>query len=124
MVNDSIEFSNDLTSMPEIELKPGADDVLYRVGSMPIYSTDALVRHAVSLQQAQGERLPTFAMHPADIEKYKLQVDQPTLVSQGDEEAIMLCVEDRQLLPGTVCVARAAPGSEKLGALFSPIEID
>lgn len=125
MLNDSVSFSNELVSLPEIKPKDvPADDILYRVGSMPIYSSDALLRRASALQEAQGVLQATFAMHPADIEKYELAVDQPTLVSQGKEEAIMRCVADKQLLPGTVCVSRAIPGSEKLASLFSPIEID
>jgi NADH-quinone oxidoreductase subunit G len=125
LLNESSLFSNDLPAVPNIELNStSADDLLYRVGSLPIYSTDALVRRATSLQQAQGALLATFAMHPVDIEKYNLKVDQPALVSQGEEEAIMVCVEDKQLLPGSVCIARGAQGSEKLGSLFSPIEID
>jgi len=122
-IDKACEFSNELTSIPLIEVKQHNTEDVYCVGSTPIYSIDPLVRNAASLQQAQASDESAAHVNAFDIEKYGLVEGKWVKVIQGDESGIFQCVLDNKVLPGTVYIPRALPRSEKLGALYGSVEL-
>ena len=122
-IDGSLEFSNDLTSVPSINNIQSNDDALYCVGDTPIYSVDALVRNATSLQQAQGYEESAAYINSTDIEKYGLVAGKWVKVIQGDANGIFQCIVDDNVLPGTIYIPRALPRSEKLNAFYGPVEL-
>ena len=122
-IDSSLAFSNELKTMPEILLTDYAEDDMLRVGSVPIYAVDSLVRHAPSLQQAQGVQEAELLVHSSDIYKWGLLEGKWVRVTQDDGKSILKCVADDSVMPGTVCVSRGLARSEKLGAAFGPVEL-
>jgi len=122
LVDQSFVFSNQLTSMPQINIQSLTDDV-YCVGSMPIYSIDPLVRNAHSLQQAQEYEESVLYINEIDINRFALVEDKWVKVTQGEESGIFKCVRDDNVLPGTVVIPRALPRSEKMGPIYGPVEL-
>ena len=74
LVDESVSFSNELKSIPSITLNAeqqndDEENGIYRMGNMPIYSVDSLVRHAPSLQAAQASGDAELMIHASDGEK-------------------------------------------------------
>ncbi len=122
-VDESVAFSNELNSLPAIELRSFDQESVFRVGSLPIYSTDSLVRHAPSLQEAMEKQDAVLWVHENDVAKFGLLEGKWVRVTQDGEKSILKCVVNNDLMPGTVCIMRGLPRSEKLGAVFSPVEL-
>ena len=122
-VDSSVTFSNDLQSMPEIKVTRFDEDDMLRIGAVPIYSIDSLVRRAPSLQQAQDTHEAELLVHPADIYKWSLLEGKWVRVTQNGEKSILKCVASEDVIPGTVCIPRGLARSEKLGAIFGPVEL-
>ena len=122
-IQESFQFSNDLTATPVLDMQQTDEQQVYCIGSLPIYSIDTLVRNASSLQMAQGLEEACAHINPSDIQKYGLIEGKWVKVIQGEEGGIFQCVSDDNILPGTVHITRALPRSEKLGAVFGPVEL-
>ena len=122
-VDASVIFSNDLQSLPEIKISNFNEDDMLRIGAVPIYSIDSLVRRAPSLQQAQDTQEAELLVHPSDIYKWSLLEGKWVRVTQDGEKSILKCVASEDIMPGTVCIPRGLSRSEKLGPIFGPVEL-
>ena len=123
MTDESFEFSNKLSSVPIIGSDINDHDAIHCVTSLPIYSVDALVRNATSLQEAQGLQEASAHINSSDIKKYNLVAGKWVKVIQGEESGIFQCIADDNVLPGSIYIERALPRSEKLGAITGPVEL-
>ena len=92
-------------------------------GNVPIYSIDALVRNAPSLQAAQGSEDAELLIHASDVKRFGLIEGKWVRVTQDGGKSILKCVVNNNLIPGTVCIPRGLTRSEKLGALFGSVEL-
>lgn len=122
-VDASVTFSNDLQSVPAINITAYDDNELLRVGNVPIYSIDSLVRHAPSLQLAQSTQDAELMVHSSDVHKLGLSVGKWVRVTQDGEKSILKCVINDEVVPGTACIPRGLSRSEKLGAVFGSVEL-
>lgn len=122
-IDESFEFDSHISAVPAVDTASLSDDVIYRTSFMPIYSIDPLVRNATSLQKAQACEEAVAYINSADIEKHNLVAGKWVKVTQGNNSAILECVLDNNVLPGTVCIPRGLPRSEKLGAPNGPVEL-
>ena len=97
---------------------------LQRVADVPIYSADALVRRAASLQKTCDAATPCVAMHGSELQKLGVQSGDPVKVSQG-KAAVRLVVQADDTLPaGTARVAAGHPATAELGAMFGTITVE
>lgn len=122
-IDSSLSFSNELRSIPNIELVTYDEETIVRTGNVPIYSIDALVRHAPSLQEAQGSGDAVLMIHADDVKRFGLLAGKWVRVTQDGEKSILKCVINNELIPGTVHIPRGLKRSEKLGAIFGPVEL-
>lgn len=122
-LNESFEFSNELSSMPNIELKHWEPDIVFSTGAAPIYTVDAIVRNASSLKQAQDLDESVVMVNATDVEKYGLLEGKWVKVSQGEDSSIFKCVVNNDILPGTVHIPTGLPRSEKLGSAYAVVEL-
>ena len=122
-IDSSISFTNELKSTPDIKITHFDEDDMLRIGSIPIYSIDPLVRRAPALQQAQDLQEAELMVHPEDIYKWSLLEGKWVRVTQDGEKSILKCVANEDLIPGTVCIPRGLSRSEKLGAVFGRVEL-
>jgi NADH-quinone oxidoreductase subunit G len=96
---------------------------LQRVADVPIYSTDAIVRRAPSLQLAADARPPVASLPTALWQELGLQAGDRVRVAQGEATAVLPAREDATLAANTVRVPAGHPATAALGALFGALTV-
>jgi NADH-quinone oxidoreductase subunit G len=98
-----------------------APEGLERVGEVPIYQTDAVVRRSPSLQMTLDAALPVARMHSRLIAKLGLEENGRVSVRQN-ASALTLKVQRDDLLPDTcVRIPSGHPLTAGLGPMFGAI---
>jgi NADH-quinone oxidoreductase subunit G len=103
---------------------PGAGAGLQRVGEVPIYQLDPIVRRARSLQLTRDAAAPVAAMHGALLERLGLRSGERVRVRQGGGAAELEAVRDDRLPDGCVRVAGAHPATAGLGGLLDAASVE
>jgi NADH-quinone oxidoreductase subunit G len=106
-----------------IEL-PKAIDGLQRVGSVPIYAADALVRRAESLQQTSDAKAPTAGMAAATAAQLGLGAGDKVKLKQGSGVAVLPVQIDENVPAACVRVVAASAATAALGDLFGTISVE
>ncbi|HTN94796.1 MAG TPA: NADH-quinone oxidoreductase subunit NuoG [Gallionella sp.] len=97
---------------------------LQRVSDVPIYSADALVRRAVSLQMTRDAALPCVSMHGGELNKLGVKSGDTVRVSQGNG-SVQLTAQANDLLPMRIArVSAGHPVTAALGAMFGTITVE
>ena len=97
---------------------------LQRVSDVPIYSADALVRRAVSLQMTRDAALPCVSMHGGELHKLGVKSGDTVRVSQGNG-SVQLTAQANDLLPMRIArVSAGHPVTAALGAMFGTITVE
>jgi NADH-quinone oxidoreductase subunit G len=99
---------------------------LYRIGSVPIYSGDSLVRRAKALQAAQATlegMSASVRVHPATGQRLHLQKGMIATVKQDNAEAELLLLFDERVPERAVLAPTGIEQTATLGSLFGAIEI-
>lgn len=108
-----------------ISTMPATDKGLTRLGEVPIYAIDSLVRHSNPLQETQlimEGNVAVAKLHPQTAKKLGLSQGQLALVKQKGE--VRLPVElDERLAEDTVWLAGGIEATASLGDLFGTVEI-
>lgn len=114
------------TELSSTQLKKHDPKGLYRIGTIPIYAGDSLVRRAKALQAAQpvleGD-VGVVRIHPALAAKLQLQERVVVTVKQKLGQVRLPVVFDERLPERGVFVAGGIPESSGLSSLFGEIEI-
>ena len=103
------------------ECLPVSSDSLVRVGEWPLYRSDAIVRHAVALQECGSAESACIRIHPNTADR--LRLNDTATVSQGDIEITLPLKRDERIAPDVVWVANAMPETVDLGNAFAAITI-
>ena len=114
-------LSNATTAVPK--LTPVAAG-LQRLADVPIYSTDALVRRASSLQLSADAKAPVVSLPTALWQQLGLQAGAKVKVSQGAASAVLPAREDASLATNVVRVAAGHADTATLGAMFGAISVE
>ncbi len=122
-LDNSFGFSNELPSLPKIEIKNWDEGIVFSTGAIPIYSIDSIVRNASSLKQAQDLDESVMMINSIDVEKHGLIEGKWVKVSQDEDSSIFKCVINNKIEPGTVYIPRGLPRSEKLGGVYAPVQL-
>ncbi|MDP1939376.1 MAG: molybdopterin dinucleotide binding domain-containing protein, partial [Gallionella sp.] len=97
---------------------------LQRVSDVPIYSADALVRRAASLQKTHDAAVPCVMLNGSQMQKLGVESGDAVKVSQGDA-SVQLTVQKNDSLPqGAVRVAAGHPATAALGAMFGIMSVE
>jgi NADH-quinone oxidoreductase subunit G len=107
-----------------VSLATDAASGLQRVADVPIYSADAVVRRASSLQQTQDAAIPVVSMASSELQKLSLNSGDSVKVSQGAGSVQMTVKADDKLPAGTVRVAAGHAATAALGAMFGTINVE
>ena len=97
---------------------------LQRVADVPIYSADALVRRAASLQKTRDAAIPCVKMHGSELQKLGVQSGDTVKVTQGKATVRLAIQADDALPAGTARVAAGHPATAELGAMFGTITVE
>ena len=97
---------------------------LQRVSDVPIYSCDAIVRRAASLQKTHDAATPVVSLHSSELAKLGLADGEYVKVTQGNGSArLQVRANDGQAL-GTARVAAGHAATAALGAMFGTINVE
>lgn len=117
-------YLNNYLDSQIITLPAKSDGKLQRIGEVPIYKADPIVRHAESLQQTADAAKPQAWLSPGLMERLGLKVGDRVSLKQDEGEA-QLCVScDEKLPDDCVRVSCAHPDTVSLGALFGEITVE
>jgi len=97
---------------------------LHRVGEVPIYQADALVRRAPALQKTVLAAAPVAWLAGALMDKMGFGEGEKVILRQGAWEASMVAARDDRLPHDAVRVAAAHPATAALGGMLEPIQVE
>jgi NADH-quinone oxidoreductase subunit G len=99
-------------------------DRLMRIGSVPIYAIDPLVRRAAALQRTLlwGSQFAAY-LHPEQARAEGLVADQPVLIVQNGQEVEGRVVLDDHVPLGCVRIPAGLAESATLGVQIGPVEL-
>ncbi len=97
---------------------------LQRVADVPIYSADALVRRAASLQKTHDAATPCVRMRGSELQKLGVQPGDTVKVTQGKAAVCLVAQADDTLPAGVARVAAGHPATAELGAMFGTITVE
>ena len=97
---------------------------LQRIADVPIYTSDAIVRRAVSLQLTADAKGP-FVGLPAELwQQLGLTAGAKVRLSQGDGSVVLPAHEDASLAADAVRVAAGHRATSSLGPMFGAITVE
>ncbi len=109
-----------------VQIAPRAPSAaLERIGEVPIYAADAIVRRAASLQKSADAKAALCAGLPgALMEKLGVSEGGVVRITQGTGSAQLKVRRDDGLPPGCVRVAAGLPATSALGAMFGAVTLE
>jgi NADH-quinone oxidoreductase subunit G len=99
-------------------------DGLVRVGEVPMYQADAIVRRAASLQATRDAALPVATMHSALLARLSLTDGSMVTVRQGEARVIVRAQADDRLPDHCVRLPVAHALTASLGAMLGEITVE
>ena len=97
---------------------------LQRISDVPIYSADAVVRRAASLQTTRDAVAPSIVMHSVELQKLGLKSGDAVKVHQGKASTRMKVGADDSVPFAAARVAAGHPDTASLGAMFGFIRVE
>ena len=97
---------------------------LQRIGEVPMYAADPLVRRSPPLQKTRDAGPPVAWMNAALHARLGLRAGDSLRVRQAGGEAIVPVAIDERLPDGCIRLAAARPETAVLGAMFGTIEAE
>ena len=94
---------------------------IQRIGEVPIYQADAIVRRAAPLQQTHDAAAPVAAMNGALLSELGLRDGDKVQITQGRGTAILAAARDDRLPAGCIRVPAAHPLTAALGGMFGTV---
>ncbi len=114
-------LSNRTTATVSLAASTGG---LERIADVPIYSADALVRRAASLQATLDAAAPVASLPQALWVELGLAEGAHVKVTQEGASAVLPAVLDASLPANVVRVPAGHPATASLGAMFGAVRID
>lgn len=116
-------LSNSLRSSV-FNLETNREDAIQRIGEVPIYQTDPIVRRAQSLQATRDANSIAAWMPSELMERLGVSAGDQVSIKQGDESVQLQAACDEKLPANCIRIPCAHPRTFKLGALFGEISVE
>jgi NADH-quinone oxidoreductase subunit G len=97
---------------------------IQRIGEVPIYQADPIVRRAGSLQRTRDAAAPVAWMAGVLMEKLGISSGDSVILKQGEDAVQLATSRDDKLPADCVRVAAAHPLTAALGEMFGEIVIE
>jgi NADH-quinone oxidoreductase subunit G len=98
---------------------------LIRLADIPIYRSDAVVRHADSLQQTRASAVPKARINPADLQRLGLASgSKMKFMQEGAAAEVLELVADASVAQGVALISAACAATKNLGAMIGPLELE
>ncbi len=122
---ETIESFSSLSNINGRYVRAKYDEIgLQRISDIALYSSDALVRRAASLQATPIVRDEGLRLNSREVEKYGLAAVQRVRVTQGSAVVEMPLIVDDSIPANCAYVATGTVYSSALGAAFGPIKVE
>ena len=115
---------NNRLAAPVIGKVDAAGTCIERIGEVPIYQADAIVRRAASLQKTHDAAAPVAAMHGDLYTQLKLRDGDQVRITQGGGFTVLAAARDDKLPANCVRVAAAHPLTAQLGGATGAITVE
>ncbi|MGZ5258120.1 MAG: molybdopterin dinucleotide binding domain-containing protein, partial [Burkholderiales bacterium] len=102
-------------------VKAPVEEGLQRVGEVPIYSSDPLVRRSPPLQKTRDAEPPAAFVSPVLYERLGLRAGDFLRVRSEGAEIVVPVEVDSRLPHGCIRLAAARPETAALGAMFGTV---
>lgn len=106
-----------------VKAKPAAEAELWRLGNVPLYRLDALVRRAPALQSVPGAGCFSVHLHPVQASALDLAAGDAVTISQGEAVARSKIALSEAVPMGCARIPAAVAGSETLGVQIGPVVV-
>nr|MBP6261334.1 molybdopterin-dependent oxidoreductase [Chromatiaceae bacterium]MBP9604627.1 molybdopterin-dependent oxidoreductase [Chromatiaceae bacterium] len=106
-----------------VKAKPAAKAELWRLGNVPLYRLDALVRRAPALQRVPGAGCFSVHLHPNQAIALGLAAGDAVTISQGEAIARSKVALSEAVPLGCARIPAAVAGSETLGVQIGPVVV-
>ncbi|TVS11470.1 MAG: NADH-quinone oxidoreductase subunit G, partial [Wenzhouxiangella sp.] len=97
---------------------------LGRVGDVPIYAGDTLVRRSPSLQATTHAEPPAARLHPATAEKMGLVDGNEVEVRQDDASVTIIVAVDQRVAPGALWLPSSLAETASLGGAYDSVRVE
>jgi len=102
----------------------GTAEALWRVGDVPIYAGDALVRRSAALQQTSHADEPVLRLSPATAKRLELGETDMVRVTQSDKTIDIKWAADARIAPNAVWLPVATCATRELGSAYGPVSVE
>jgi NADH-quinone oxidoreductase subunit G len=124
-VDVGAELNNALTASPAAHAPArAAAGEFQRVADVPIYSADAVVRRAKSLQATHDAAEPVVRLHGEELKQLGVAPGAKVKVSQGEGSVLLTVAADDGMPRGAARVAAGHGATAGLGAMFGTIKVE
>ncbi|MDD4979219.1 MAG: NADH-quinone oxidoreductase subunit NuoG [Gallionella sp.] len=120
----SARMDNTLNGVSLQNVTAAKVDGLQRISYVPIYSTDAVVRRAASLQKTTDAATPVITLHSSDMAKLGFSAGDHVTVKQGKGSARLQVQADDKQPANTARIAAGHAATAALGAMFGTISME
>ena len=97
---------------------------LTRIGHLPLYAVDSLVRRAQPLQQTDDGMNAVMAMNPDTAVKLGLNGSDTVVVVQNNQRVSLPIYIEDAIPDGCAFIPTGVAGSTELGMSYGPLEVD
>ncbi len=97
---------------------------LCRIGDVPIYASDALVRRAGSLQKTNDAVTASIRLSANQAQKGGFEDHQDIIVIQDNNRTQLPLIIDPRVPDGAVWISSALPGTEMLGGQYGEVILE
>ncbi len=117
--------NNQLREVTVGDVAAGANDgMTQRIGEVPIYQADAVVRRADSLQRTFDGSAPDAIMSGTLLQALRVEDGGMVVVHQGTGSAVLRARRDDSLPPACIRVAASHPLTAALGPMFGDCVVE
>ena len=100
------------------------EEGLYRIGDVPIYAVDGLVRRADALQRTSDATHFGVWLNPMEAGRLGVANGDTVVVKQTDDSAEAVVTLDASIPEGCARIPAALEGSDRLGASYGPVTLE
>jgi NADH-quinone oxidoreductase subunit G len=123
-VGDIASHLNNAIAVRPVAPERSETQQLERVGEVPIYHGDGIVRRSAPLQETRDAKVALAWLHGTTIERLGLAAGDRVRVRQDEGEALFPFARDDRLPQNCVRVAMACPETASLGTAFGPVTLE
>ena len=117
-------LNNRLREPSEVAVEINTDHHLQRIGEIPLYQSDAIVRRASALQHTRLSAAPVAAMNAQQLASLGIEDGAMVLVKQGNDSVRLTVRCDERVPAGCVRLPGATAESAALGDLYGEISVE